>query len=63
MQPALYALWERNPQIVFDVTKGNNAHTNAHNVTCAGFDATTGFDPITGLGTPVFSELARELLK
>ncbi|TFY58182.1 hypothetical protein EVJ58_g6573 [Rhodofomes roseus] len=35
-----------------DITSGNNPGCNTD-----GFSATTGWDPVTGLGTPVFSKL------
>ena len=37
-----------------DVTQGNNGYK-----TCGGFNCTDGWDPMTGLGTPIFGELAK----
>ncbi|KAF5357600.1 hypothetical protein D9758_007416 [Tetrapyrgos nigripes] len=48
LNPFLYA----NPQIFNDITSGNNPGCNTE-----GFNATKGWDPITGLGTPNFEAL------
>jgi len=45
LNPALYA----NPQVLNDVTTGGNQGCGT-----AGFESTTGWDPVTGLGTPNF---------
>ena len=39
-----------------DVVHGNNAHGD-----CQGFDATVGWDPMTGLGTPFYPVLVAGL--
>ncbi|KAF8855369.1 subtilisin-like protein [Acephala macrosclerotiorum] len=43
VNPTLYA----NPQVLHDITQGNNPGCNTN-----GFPASTGWDPVTGLGTP-----------
>jgi tripeptidyl-peptidase-1 len=43
LNPTLYA----NPQVLNDVTKGGNQGCGTR-----GFNATVGWDPVTGLGTP-----------
>lgn len=61
LNPALYSLHDSKPMYYFnDVTLG-------HNLGCAvdsfmGFQAWSGWDPVTGLGTPKFSRLAEGLL-
>ena len=49
LNPTLYA----NPDIFNDITEGYNLGCNA----AVGFNATTGWDPVTGLGTPNFDKL------
>jgi tripeptidyl-peptidase I len=46
--PALYS----NPQVFTDITKGNNPGCDT-----PGFKAAKGWDPVTGLGTPKYSEM------
>lgn len=48
VNPTLYA----HPEAFNDVTKGNNTACGT-----AGFIASTGWDPLTGLGTPKYSAL------
>lgn len=42
-----------NPGAFFDVTSGNNPGCGT-----SGFSATSGWDPVTGMGTPDFAGLA-----
>lgn len=49
LNPFLYA----NPQAFTDITTGSNPGCNTD-----GFPARTGWDPVTGLGTPIFDALA-----
>lgn len=44
INPWLYA----NPQMFTDVTSGSNPYEK-----CDGFVAAAGWDPVTGLGTPI----------
>jgi tripeptidyl-peptidase-1 len=48
INPTLYA----NPSAFNDITSGGNQGCGT-----AGFTAVTGWDPVTGLGTPNYSEL------
>jgi tripeptidyl-peptidase-1 len=48
VNPLLYA----NPQVFNDITTGNNAACGVN-----GFAAGTGWDPVTGLGTPDYNKL------
>ncbi|KAL9095444.1 MAG: hypothetical protein Q9165_002315 [Trypethelium subeluteriae] len=50
VNPALYA----NPGVLNDVTTGNNLGCANNTV---GFTASTGWDPVTGLGTPNFPKM------
>ncbi len=64
INPALYkigAVPSRYASDFFDVTVGNN--TNPKFPTVPGFNATTGWDPITGLGTPNAANLVPDLVK
>jgi len=53
--PALYAAQKANGDTFTDVTQGNNDFTATNGGL---FAATTGFDPASGLGTPVDQNLA-----
>jgi subtilase family serine protease len=62
INPALYKLGAsptRYANDFFDVTTGNNTA----NSTVPGYPATTGWDPITGLGTPNAANLMPDLVK
>jgi len=48
LNPWLYA----NPRAFNDITSGSNPSCDN-----TGFNATTGWDPVTGLGTPKFAAL------
>jgi len=49
----LNVLLYQNPQVFTDITKGNNPACGTD-----GFPATVGWDPVTGLGTPLFDKLS-----
>ena len=53
INPTLYA----NPGLLFDITSGGNQGCGT-----PGFTATTGWDPVTGLGTPNFPNLLAKFL-
>jgi subtilase family serine protease len=62
INPALYKLGANPTSYAndfFDVTTGNNAA----NSTVPGYPATTGWDPVTGLGTPNAANLVPDLVK
>ncbi|KAJ5164123.1 uncharacterized protein N7500_005953 [Penicillium coprophilum] len=48
VHPVLYA----HPEVFTDITDGNNTACNS-----TGFLAATGWDPVSGLGTPIFPKL------
>lgn len=48
LNPWLYA----NPQMFTDVTEGSNPYEK-----CSGFYAAAGWDPVTGLGTPLYPKM------
>jgi len=53
INPTLYAAAAAGNSLGYDVTTGNNKAGGCPK----GFDAAKGWDPVTGLGTPVFSKL------
>ncbi|KAH6694775.1 peptidase S8/S53 domain-containing protein [Leptodontidium sp. MPI-SDFR-AT-0119] len=54
LNPALYA----NPHMLNDITKGSNPGCGTD-----GFKATSGWDPVTGLGTPSYPRMLDYFLK
>lgn len=48
LNPWLYA----NPQMFTDITAGSNPYQK-----CQGFQAAPGWDPVTGLGTPIYPKM------
>ncbi|KAJ6504130.1 family S53 protease [Mycena vitilis] len=48
LNPLIYA----HPEMFFDITKGNNPGCDTD-----GFSATTGWDPVTGFGTPDYAKM------
>jgi len=67
VNPALYQLAASTPSVFHDITVGENnccAGYPAPTVCCTyGFNATVGWDPITGLGSPNFGLLLKAFLK
>merc|ERR1711907_510905 len=59
LNPFLYA----NPEAFKDVTKGTNAIGRGNGPIKYGFNATAGWDPATGLGSPIFPKLLEAALK
>lgn len=58
LNPLLY----KHPEAFSDITKGSNpgcADDVSKGYLGEGFQATVGWDPVTGLGTPQFSELLK----
>ena len=53
LNPWLYA----NPDVLTDITTGTNAISRTSLPLKYGYNCTRGWDPATGLGTPVFSKL------
>lgn len=71
LNPVLYQIAQSNPAVFNDITSGrNNCAAGAkqgqpHAAVCCseGFTATTGWDPLTGLGTPNFDALSAALMQ
>jgi subtilase family serine protease len=64
INPALYKIGaspSRYASDFFDVTTGNNSNPSFPSV--PGYPATTGWDPVTGLGTPNAANLVPDLVK
>eukprot|EP01023_Acetabularia_acetabulum_P028287 TRINITY_DN26757_c0_g1_i3.p2 TRINITY_DN26757_c0_g1~~TRINITY_DN26757_c0_g1_i3.p2 ORF type:complete len:183 (+),score=27.67 TRINITY_DN26757_c0_g1_i3:48-551(+) len=47
----------QNPSMFNDITSGDNSY-----LCCAGFHASEGWDPITGMGTPNYPEMLERAL-
>ncbi|KAJ7702544.1 hypothetical protein B0H16DRAFT_742329, partial [Mycena metata] len=58
LNPFIYA----SQSVFTDITVGHNSGTECPASTPA-FDATTGWDPLTGVGTPLFDKLLAAALK
>ena len=59
LNPWVYA----NPSIFTDVTVGTNAIGRGTGPIPYGFNCTAGWDPATGLGTPIFGAMLKAALK
>jgi len=58
LNPLLYQIWAARPSAFTDITVGDNICTEGGcSSSCYGFTCAVGWDPVTGLGTPVFTEL------
>jgi len=58
LNPLLYKMVVDQPSTFHDITVGNNTCTEGGcREACKGFMATVGWDPVSGLGTPVYSEM------
>ena len=55
--PLLYQVYAEAPDAFTDIVQGNNYCTEDGCDCTNGFQATPGWDPTTGLGTPVFPKL------
>ncbi|KAJ6554700.1 peptidase S8/S53 domain-containing protein [Mycena capillaripes] len=53
LNPWLY----KDTEALTDVSIGHNAGDACENTPFSGFDASVGWDPLTGLGTPIFDKL------
>jgi len=59
LNPWIYQTAAANPNAFFDVTVGNNEVSGCCTGTqLGGFDCATGYDPVTGVGTPNYAVLA-----
>jgi tripeptidyl-peptidase-1 len=63
INPLLYKMATTDPTTFTDITSGNNMCTANCCTSNLGFTATTGWDPVSGLGTPVFSKIQNYLQK
>lgn len=58
LNPLLYQMHEAAPETFTDVTTGDNRCTeNGCFASCKGYEAAKGWDPVTGLGTPVADKM------
>jgi len=58
LNPLLYKMVGDMPSTFHDITKGDNICTEGGcNANCKGFYATAGWDPVSGLGSPVYTEM------
>jgi len=58
LNPFLYQLAEQHPETFTDITVGDNYCTEEGcGSSCTGFLCAKGWDPVTGLGTPVVSAM------
>lgn len=58
LNPLLYQMHEAAPETFTDVTTGDNKCTeNGCSARCKGYEAAKGWDPVTGLGTPVANKM------
>merc|ERR1712196_267943 len=57
LNPLLYA----NEDAFNDITIGDNRCASVGWLCCGGYDATVGWDPVTGLGTPDFRKLEQAI--
>jgi len=58
LNPLLYKMAYAQPSTFTDITVGDNKCTEGGcSKKCQGFEATKGWDPVSGLGSPVFSAM------
>merc|ERR1712187_668533 len=58
LNPLLYQMHKEMPEAFTDVTVGSNICTeDGCFASCKGYKATKGWDPVTGLGTPVATKM------
>jgi len=58
LNPLLYKMAAERPTAFHDIILGDNICTEGGcNANCKGFVATAGWDPVTGLGSPVYPEM------
>ena len=59
LNPFIYS----NPQAFTDITKGSNKIDRAGGPMQYGYETAKGWDPVTGMGTPLFGQLLSAALK
>jgi len=58
LNPLIYKIFADQPSAFTDVTIGDNKCTEGGCASsCQGYECTTGWDPVTGVGSPVYPEL------
>merc|ERR1712000_590534 len=58
LNPLLYKMYAASPDAFTDVTIGDNKCTeDGCASTCKGYECAKGWDPVTGLGTPVVDKM------
>jgi len=57
VNPALYSLYSSDSTTFVDIAAGNNSCTETCCSASLGYQAASGWDPVTGLGAPNFSKL------
>jgi tripeptidyl-peptidase I len=63
VNPRLYQIAASNPgEAFYDVTDGNSACASDGSCCSTGFPASQGWDPTTGLGSPLWPGLIKYLL-
>jgi len=62
LNPLIYQMAAAQPATFSDITVGNNICTEGGCASsCKGFQCTKGWDPVTGLGTPVYTAIQQYL--
>merc|ERR1712187_503990 len=60
LNPLLYKMAADQPSAFTDIVTGDNKCTeDGCASTCKGYECTTGWDPVSGLGTPVATEMLK----
>jgi tripeptidyl-peptidase-1 len=60
LNPLLYKMAAAQPSAFTDIVSGDNKCTeDGCFSSCKGYECTTGWDPVTGLGTPVLAEMIK----
>jgi len=59
LNPLFYQISNKNPETFFDVTEGCNPGGCDND----GFCAAKGWDPASGVGTPVYNRLAQIVMQ
>jgi len=64
MNPLLYKMAAECPGCFNDITKGDNICTeDGCSSGCYGFTCTTGWDPVSGLGSPIYPQMLNYIKK
>lgn len=64
LNPLIYGVWAMDPTSFIDITIGDNRCTESGcRASCTGFYCTTGWDAVTGLGSPNYPRLKANLMQ